>query len=185
MYFHSNWLYHLLLMTSYFVTIDHHWTWLKMCAMDKLTATENISFHSTHNLIRQRIPHGGWLHIIKTSSKATKDWNSVLICHFSWNYCLLSHFQRGSVLAKAFLTLVWISLHFFYSFICLIRKYACSPIRVRLLLVVQLCCWKYFFKVNQTVFKMMFLTEMEKNGTDCGKPLLRNSCAQKLWRKIL
>ena len=176
-------------MTSYFVTIDHHWTWLKMCARDKRTASENVSFPSTHNLLRQRMPHGGWLHITKTSSKATKGWNSVLICHFSWNYCLLSHFQRGSVLAKAFFSLFFDPCMgfsgLFYSFICLIRKYACSPIRLRWLFVVQLCCRKYFFKVKQTVFKMMFLTEMEKNGTDCGKPLLRKSCAQKLWRKIL
>ena len=125
MYFHPKWLYHLLLMTSYFVTIHHHWTWLKMCARDKRTASDNVSFPSTHNLLRQGIPHGGCLHIIMTSSKATKDWNSVLICHFSWIYCLLSHFQRVSVLAKVFLTLVWISLDFFYSFIYLIRKYDC------------------------------------------------------------
>ena len=33
MYFHSKWFDHLLLMTSYLVTIetDHHWTSLKMC----------------------------------------------------------------------------------------------------------------------------------------------------------
>ena len=112
-YFHSKWLYHLLLITSYFATIDHHWTWLKMCGTDKRTATESVSFPSTHNLLPQRIPHGGCLHIIKTSSNTTKNWKSVLIYHFSWNYCLLSHFQRVSVLAKAFLTLVWISLDFF------------------------------------------------------------------------
>ena len=41
--FTQKWLDHLLLMTSYIVTIetDHHWTWLKMCARDKRTATEN------------------------------------------------------------------------------------------------------------------------------------------------
>ena len=178
MYFDPKWLYHLLLMTSYFVTIDNRWTWLKMCARDKRTASENVSFPSTHNLLRQRIPHGGSLDIIKTSSKATKDWNSVLICHFSWNYCLLSHFQRVSVFAKAFLTLVWISLDFFYSFIYLIRKDDCC-------LSFSCVAENILFKVKQTVFKIMFLTEMEKNGTDCGKPLLRKSCAQKLWRKIL
>ena len=37
---------HLLLMTSYFVTIatDHHQTWLKMCARDEWTATENVRY---------------------------------------------------------------------------------------------------------------------------------------------
>ena len=42
--FTQNWLDHLLLMTSCFVTIivtDHHRTWLKICAMDERTATEN------------------------------------------------------------------------------------------------------------------------------------------------
>ena len=43
----QKWLDHLLLMTSYLVTIcietDHHWTCLKMRARDKRTVTENIS----------------------------------------------------------------------------------------------------------------------------------------------
>ena len=44
MYFQSNWLEHLLLMTSYLVTIeaDHHWACLKMRASDTRTATENV-----------------------------------------------------------------------------------------------------------------------------------------------
>ena len=46
MYFHLKWLDHLLLMTSYLVTIatDHHWTSLKKCARDERTATENVSY---------------------------------------------------------------------------------------------------------------------------------------------
>ena len=149
MYFHSKWLYHLLLMTSYFVSIDHHWTWLKMCARDKPKQLLKRQFSQHTQLLRQRIPHGGCLHIIKTSSKTTKNWKSVLICHFSWNYCLLSHFQRVSVFAKAFLTLVWISLDFFYSFIYLIRKYDCC-------LSFSCVAENIFFKVKQTVFKIIF-----------------------------
>ena len=40
--FTQKWLDHLLLMTSYLVTLetDHHWTWLKMRARDERTATE-------------------------------------------------------------------------------------------------------------------------------------------------
>ena len=40
----QKWLDHLLLMTSYLVTIvtDHHQTYLKMHARDKRTATENV-----------------------------------------------------------------------------------------------------------------------------------------------
>ena len=45
--FPQKWLDHLLLMTSYLVTIcietDHHSTCLKMRARDKRTVTENIS----------------------------------------------------------------------------------------------------------------------------------------------
>ena len=43
-HFLSKWLDHLLLITSYLVTIetDHHWTCLKMRARDKRTSTENV-----------------------------------------------------------------------------------------------------------------------------------------------
>ena len=46
MYFHQNWLDHLLLMMSYLVTIatDHHYTCLKMCTRDEWTATENVRY---------------------------------------------------------------------------------------------------------------------------------------------
>ena len=42
--FTQKWVYHLLLMTSYLVTIvtDHHQTFLKMRAGDKRAATENF-----------------------------------------------------------------------------------------------------------------------------------------------
>ena len=42
--FTQKWLDHLLLMTSYLVTIetDNHLTCLKICARDKRTATENV-----------------------------------------------------------------------------------------------------------------------------------------------
>ena len=41
---HSKWLDHLLLITSYLVTIetDHHWTWLKMRARNKQTSTDPL-----------------------------------------------------------------------------------------------------------------------------------------------
>ena len=44
MYFHSIMADHLLLMTSYRITIvtDHHWTCLKMRARDKITASEKF-----------------------------------------------------------------------------------------------------------------------------------------------
>ena len=40
----QKWLDHLLLMTSYLVTIGtgHHWTCLKKCTVDERTATENV-----------------------------------------------------------------------------------------------------------------------------------------------
>ena len=40
--FTQKWLDHLLLMTSYLVTLetDHHWTWLKMRATDEQTVIE-------------------------------------------------------------------------------------------------------------------------------------------------
>ena len=40
--FTQKWLDHLLLMTSYLVTLEtgHNWTWLKMRARDERTATE-------------------------------------------------------------------------------------------------------------------------------------------------
>ena len=50
MYFHSKWLYHLLLMASYFVSIDHHWTWLKMCARDKPEQLLKTSVFPAHTI---------------------------------------------------------------------------------------------------------------------------------------
>ena len=66
MYFHQNWLDHLLLMMSYLVTIatDHHYTCLKMCKRDEWTATENVRYWclSSRKKLRKTLWGGGGGH---------------------------------------------------------------------------------------------------------------------------